>query len=65
MGQFTFRTMQGTFAVQRNCRGAASFKDSLGGVTNYAFTVVNDGETIFLQYADEATAFAGVAQRMR
>jgi len=65
MGQYAPRALQGTFKLESNCRGSASYTDSLGNHINYVFTVVNDGDTLFLQGADSGTAISGVAQRVQ
>ena len=65
MGQYASRSFQGVFKLESNCRGTASYSDSLGNRINYVFTVVNDGDTIFLQGADPGTAISGIAQRLR
>jgi hypothetical protein len=65
MGHYASRAFQGTFKLESNCRGTASYADSLGNRINYVFTVVNDGATIFLQGADPGTAISGIAQRVR
>ena len=65
MGQYLPRDLQGTFVVNANCRGAGGYTDSLGNNISYVFTVVNDGDTLFLQGADAGAAVSGVAQRVR
>jgi hypothetical protein len=65
MGTYYPRNLQGNFKVDSNCRGAGSYIDSLGNQVNYVFTVVNGGDTLFLQGADTGTAISGVAQRVR
>jgi hypothetical protein len=65
MGQYFPRMLQGVFEVGSNCRGTGSYRDSLGNQINYVFTVVNGGDTLFLQGADAGTVVSGVAQRVR
>lgn len=74
MGGFIDRPIEkGTFTVGGNCRGYGSYKtidptDSSRTkriTINYVFTVVNDGDTLFLQGSDPDTAIFGVAQRVQ
>ncbi|MBS1789610.1 MAG: hypothetical protein JST85_17935 [Acidobacteria bacterium] len=65
MGQFVPRTFQGTYKLESNCRGKGFYTDSLGNNVNYVFTVVNGGNTIFLQGNDPGTAVSGISERIR
>ena len=65
MGQFAPRTLQGTYKLESNCRGTGFYTDSLGNKVNYVFTVVNGGNTIYLQGNDSGAAVSGVSERIR
>ena len=74
MGGFIDRPIEnGTFTVGGNCRGYGSYKtvdptDSSRSrriTIHYVFTVVNDGDTLFLQGSDPGAAIFGVAQRVQ
>lgn len=74
MGGFIDRPIEhGIFTVGDNCRGYGSYKtidptDSSRRkriTIHYVFTVVNEGDTLFLQGSDPDTAIFGVAQRVQ
>ncbi|MCI0387913.1 MAG: hypothetical protein MOB07_03955 [Acidobacteria bacterium] len=64
MGQYTSRTLEGTFNIGSNCRGTGFYTDSLGNHINYVFTAVDGGETLYLLGSDPGVAVSGVARRV-
>ena len=69
MGQLVPRSLNGTFTLGSNCRGAGSYRDpsdpSGKRRIGFVFTVVNDGDQLFLQGSDPGAAIFGVAQRVQ
>ena len=57
--------MTGTYKLNSNCRGTGFYTDTLGNRINYVFTVVDGGETIYLQGADPGVAVSGIGRRIR
>lgn len=65
MGQNLSRTNKGTYKLGSNCRGTGFYTDNLGNSINYVFTVVDGGDTLFLQGNDPGVAVSGVARRIK
>jgi hypothetical protein len=65
MGVYFPRENDGTYTLARNCRGTGFYQDSLGNQVNYVFTVVDQGDTIFLMGIEPGVAVSGVARRIR
>lgn len=60
------REYQGTYKLNRDCTGTASYTDSLGTSVHYVFTVVDKGNEIFLQGANgDGDNVFGVGRRVR
>ncbi len=60
------RDYQGTYKLNRDCTGTGNYKDSLGTTVNYVFTVVDEGNEIFLQGANgDGDNVFGVGRRVR
>jgi hypothetical protein len=64
-GQFAPRSISGTYQLNSNCRGTGFYADTLGNQVSYVFTVVDGGETIYLQGAYPGVVMSGVARRIR
>lgn len=65
MGQYLARVNNGTYTLNSNCRGTGFYTDNLGNRVNYVFTVVDGGDTLYLQGNDPGIAAQGVARRIR
>lgn len=65
MGQYLPRVNNGVHTLDSNCRGKGFYTDNLGNQINYVFTVVDGGDTIFIQGNEPGVAVSGVARRIR
>lgn len=65
MGQYLPRVNNGTYTLGGNCRGKGFYTDNLGNQINYVFTVVDGGDTIYLQGNDPGVAVSGGGHRIR
>lgn len=65
MGQYVPRTNNGTYTLNSNCRGTGFYTDNLGNQVNYVFTVVDGGDTLYIQGNDPGIAASGIAARIK
>ena len=65
MGSNVPRVNNGTYTLNSNCRGAGFYTDNLGNRINYVITVVDGGDTFFVQGNDPGLAASGIAQRIK
>ena len=62
-GTIVARSISGTYSINSNCTGAATFRDSLGNTLHLSFTVVDNGNEIEFIQTDSGTVVSGTAQR--
>jgi len=65
MGQYVPRINNGIYTLNSNCRGTGFYTDNLGNQINYVFTVVDGGDTLFVQGNEPGVAASGIARRIR
>ena len=65
MGQYVPRVNKGIYTLNSNCRGTGFYTDNLGNQINYVFTVVDGGDTLFIQGNEPGIAASGIAQRIK
>jgi len=64
-GQPQSRTFTGTYTLNSDCRGAATFSDNLSQTINLNLLVAGNGQEIQLVQTDSATVISGGAQRQQ
>lgn len=62
-GTIASRTLSGSYSINANCSGTATFTDSLGNTLHVAVTVVDNGGEIQFIQTDSGTVVSGTAQR--
>jgi hypothetical protein len=62
-GHIVLRTLTGTYAVNSDCTGSASFTDSLGTPLHVSFVIADNGQEIRLVQTDSGTVVSGAASK--
>jgi uncharacterized protein (TIGR03437 family) len=62
-GTISARGISGTYSINANCTGAATFQDTLGNTLHLSFTVVDNGSEIQFIQTDSGTVVSGQAER--